>query len=252
MAQSQQDILTLKRIASDFIGVIDPETGDIDTDKRAALGIYFMKAFETFLGENIFLPQKLLSEGGIADGAASFVYYLSSVPKTTDYDPEDWNWHKIPPFNARDLRLDITGRLKVQAARDLQDMRRLAQAFRSGNYEMIVSFYESLVKEIATSAAVKRNVLVMEAIRDLAITNGIEEINIEYPKDDSKITAFAARKHWLNPIMQFIANCRKYINLGKGIIGTKESDFLVILSLNKIYELSTSWLFKAPTKPIMT
>jgi hypothetical protein len=60
---------------------------------------------------------------------------------------------------------------------------------------MIVSFYESLVKEIATSAAVKRNVLVMEAIRDLAITNGIEEINIEYPKDVSKITALAARKH---------------------------------------------------------
>jgi hypothetical protein len=56
--------------------------------EKAALAVHCMKAFEVFKASNLFLPQTLLFEGGIADGAASFVYYMPSVPRTTNYDPE--------------------------------------------------------------------------------------------------------------------------------------------------------------------
>jgi hypothetical protein len=56
---------------------------------------------------------------------------------------------------------------------------RMHQNFKAGNYSSIADYFQSLVKGVAFSANVKRNVLIMEALYNQGLENGIEEINIE-------------------------------------------------------------------------
>lgn len=87
---NQDEILSIKRVAAYSLKAIDPVTGD--NEKKAALAALYYKAYEVFRGENLFLPEQLLEEGGILDGASTALFYLPTIrqAKTEDYDPESF------------------------------------------------------------------------------------------------------------------------------------------------------------------
>lgn len=71
--KSQDDILSIKRVAYS-LQAIDPETGD--NEKKAALAALYKKAYEVWRAENLFLPEKLLEDGGILAGGNTALFYI--------------------------------------------------------------------------------------------------------------------------------------------------------------------------------
>src|ERR671938_651170 len=102
---------------------------------------------------------------------------------TTDFDPHDWSYENFQEFGTREITLDLTGSFSVKRFLSQRDLQRQYQSFKEGNYATVADYFQGLVKQIAFSVAVKRNVLIMEALYKQGQLNGIEEINIEYPKD---------------------------------------------------------------------
>ncbi len=168
---------------------------------------------------------------------AGAIFHIPSVPETTDYDPFDWNWSKIPGFAARSVQLDLNGAFKVQVKRTQGDMMRLFNLYQQGNYESVVGFWQSLVKEITLSANIKRNSLVVENIVELARDNGIEEIRLEIPRN-TVITDYMMRKTLLDKILQTLANFKQAINYGQGHVGTSSDDYALLISENKFYDIA--------------
>lgn len=77
----------------------------------------------------------------------------------------------------------------------------------------------------------------MEALYKQGLENGIEEINIEYPKDMSQVTAFGAREAYFDKLFDIYADFQKFISYIKGVVGTKTNDYLCLISINKAYKL---------------
>jgi hypothetical protein len=77
----------------------------------------------------------------------------------------------------------------------------------------------------------------MEALYDQGLENGVEEINIEYPKDMSQITAFSAREQHFSLILDDYAKFQKAIDYMKGYVGHRANDFLCVIALDKVYKL---------------
>jgi len=179
----------------------------------------------------------MLGESGILSGAAKAIYNLPSVSMTTDYDPHDWSYNAFQKFGAREISLDLTGSFSIKRFLSRRDLIRQYQEYKSGNYTTFNDFFQGLAKQIATSVNVRRNVLIMEALYEQGKQNGIEEINIEYPKDMSQITAFSAREQYFDKLFDIYSDFQTAISYIKGYIGQKANDFLCLISINKLYKL---------------
>jgi hypothetical protein len=117
----------------------------------------------------------MLGESGILAGAAKAIYNLPSVPMTTDYDPYDWSYNNFQKFGSREITLDLTGSFSVKRFLSMRDLQRQYQEFKAGNYAKVADYFQGLVKQIAFSVAIKRNVLIMEALVDQRKENGEDE-----------------------------------------------------------------------------
>ena len=120
----------------------------------------------------------------------------------------------------------------------MRDLQRQYQEFKAGNYASVADYFQGLVKQIPFSVAIKRNVLIMEALVDQGRENGIEEMNLEFPKDMSQVTAFSAREQYFKQLFEDYAKFQKAIDFMKGYVGHKASDSLCIISVDSLYSPS--------------
>lgn len=138
MTKEQAGIQKVLKSCFLSIKAIDPDTGD--NEKKAAWGLLYQKAYEIWRGKNLFLPETLLEDGGVLDGAGTALFYIPTVPRTEDYDPEDYNWTKIPKFEYKEVKIDVDTFFKVQRKIDDGDALRMKNRFASGNYEGVANF----------------------------------------------------------------------------------------------------------------
>lgn len=78
----------------------------------------------------------------------------------------------------------------------------------------------------------------MEKLCDQAEQNGIVEIDV--PAEVGEGTAYSARQYYVDPIVQRLANMKKFINQSLGIVGTKDEDYALLVSENFHYTLLLS------------
>lgn len=81
----------------------------------------------------------------------------------------------------------------------------------------------------------KRNALIMENLVAQAKGNGI--VTVKVPQR-YRWTAYEARKVYVDPIVQRLANMKKYIEFGQGLLGTSDSDYALLVSENFKYQLA--------------
>jgi len=234
---NQEQTLMLKRVASEFLKVVDPISGKITN--FAPLGFAFEKALAIWRAKNLFAPLKILEDGGTLSDVATAIFHIPTVPKTTDYDWKDWNWEKIPGFAARTVQLDLDGSYRIRLKRTWGDMRRLHNLYKSGDYASVAGFFEGLVKEMTIANQVKQASLIMEEMVKLAKDNGITNIKATIKKG-TVLTSYLARKLFFSKILDVLANFKKALNQTQGHMGTSGDDYVLLISENKFYDFATA------------